>query len=160
MAGSTALPLSSLQTMVGRRLVSASRILFEAPGASLSSDGPLELHWDDGTVTLLDGDADGESLRVLGAPWADPFAESISEENSRYIAEQGRWRRVDESREPPLAAMLGNALTSVTLLKNPFGRLAGVWLRAEDCSLAFVVRGDECQVAAQPPPGFLSVATA
>lgn len=154
MDGSMVLPASSLKSLPGRRLRAVSRILYEHGGRIESDDGPLELYLDDGIVVLLDGAADGESLRVRYAPWADPFASPISAENRLYIEQNGKWSRVEMSSDPRFASLIGEVITSVTILENEFGREAGIQLSIMGTDIWFVVAGDECHVHWAHPIGF------
>jgi hypothetical protein len=154
MDGSIALPTSSLKSMPGRRLRAVARIFFECGGRIESGDGPLELYLDDGSVVLLDGAGDGESLRVRDATWADPFEPPISAENRLYIEQHGKWSRVEQSSEPRFASLIGEVISSVTILENEFGREAGVKLSIGGTELWFVIAGDECHVHWAHPIGF------
>jgi hypothetical protein len=158
MNGSIMLPASTLKSLLGKRLRAVARILFEHDGRIKSDDGPLELHLDDGTVFLLDGASDGESLRVRTAPWADPFEPPVSAENRLYIKEHGKWSRVEQSSEPKFASLIGKSISSVKILKNEFGREAGVQLSLEGTDLWFIVTGDECYVYWAHPIGFTASA--
>lgn len=153
MNGSKALPLASLKSLCGKRLHAVARILFEHAGRIDPGDGPLELYLDDGTVVLFDGSADGEGLRVQYAPWVDPFASPISEENRAYIEQSGKWSRVEQSSDPLFVDLLGEVISSVTILDNEFGREAGVQISIGGKDLWFVVAGDECHVHWTQPIG-------
>ncbi|WP_437665392.1 hypothetical protein [Sorangium sp. So ce1182] len=131
-----------------------TRILFVYGGRVESDDGPLELHLDDGTVVLLDGAGDGESLLVRGAPWTDPFEPPISAENRLYIEQNGKWSRSEQSGDPMFSSVLGKVISSVKILENEFGREAGVQLSIGGTDLWFVVTGDECHVHWAQPIGF------
>lgn len=158
MAGSIVLPNSSLKSLPGRRLRAVARIFFEHGGRIEPGDGPLELYLDNGTVVLLDGAGDGESLRVRDAPWTDPFEPPISAENRLYIEQNGKWTRVEQSSEPRFASLIGEVISSVTILENEFGREAGVKLSIAGADIWFVIAGDECHVHWAHPIGFSSSA--
>ncbi|WP_437525285.1 hypothetical protein WME79_37950 [Sorangium sp. So ce726] len=153
------LPPAKLKLLPGRRLRAVARILFEHGGKFESGDGPLELYLDDGTVVLFDGSADGESLRVQDSPWVDPFEPPISDENRLYIEQSGKWSRVEQSMVPMFASLLGEVICSVTVLKNEFGRDAGIQISIGETNLWFVVVGDECYVHWGAPVGFVQGAT-
>ncbi|WP_437764586.1 hypothetical protein WMF27_34570 [Sorangium sp. So ce281] len=150
---------ANLKVLPGRRIRAVARILFERDGQIESDDGPLELYLDDGTVVLFDGSADGESLRVQGAPWADPFEPPISDENRLYVEQSGKWSRFEQSSGPRFASLLGEVVSSVAIMKNQFGRDAGVQISIGEKCLWFVVAGDQCYVRWVPPDGFTQSAT-
>lgn len=154
MNGSEALLLANLKSLCGKRLRAVARILFEHGGRIDPGDGPLELYFDDGTVVLFEGSADGEGLRVQYAPWLDPFEPPISDENRAYIEQSGKWSRVDQSNDAMFIGMVGELISSVTILENQFGGQAGVQISIGEKDLWFVVAGDECHVHRTQPIGF------
>ncbi|WP_437576754.1 hypothetical protein [Sorangium sp. So ce887] len=154
MNGSKPLYPASLKSLPGRRLRAVARILFEHGGRIEPDDGPLELYLDEATVVLLDSSADGEGLRVRDAPWADPFMPPISAENRLYIEPCGKWSKVDQSSDPRFARLIGEVISSVTILENAFGRESGVQVSIGETYLWFVVAGDECHVHWAHPIGF------
>ncbi len=145
---------AELAKLVGKRVARIVRILFELNGRFDQDDGPLELHFDDGRVLLLDGEGDGETLRLRSAAWADPFAEPLSAENRRFVAESGRWRRVDCTNAAPFTDIAGGTIESAQLLDNQFGVPAGVALHIVGRTLWFIVDCDESTVHWEPRPGF------
>jgi hypothetical protein len=154
MDGSTPLLPSSLKSLPGKRVRSVARILFEHGGRFDADDGPLELFLDDGTVVLLDGAGDGESLRLRNAHWVEPFEPPLSEENRLFIERHGKWCRVDQSSEPTFSRLVGKVISSVMILVNEFDKVAGVQLSIEGTNLWFVVAADECHVHWLPPLGY------
>src|SRR5688500_17039874 len=112
MRGLTGLPSSSLKSLLGWRIAAVARILYVYRGEVDRRDGALELDFEDGSVVLLDGAADGERLRVRDAPWTDPFPEPISAENQFFIDESGRWSRIELSQDPNFSPLVGEQLAS------------------------------------------------
>lgn len=156
MGGSIPQHLSCLDTLVGQRLSHFARVRFEYRGEIGADDGPLEVGIDGGVV-LLEGDGDGESLRVLAEAWKDPFAEPLTDENRRYVDEHGRWRRVDVSNHEDYRALIRGRVAGASLLKNEHGRIGGVRLSISTRDLWFVVEGDECHVRWAHPIGFVEI---
>jgi hypothetical protein len=146
-------PLSCLSRLIGQRIESIARVCYWHRGVADLADGSLEIKVA-GEVVLLDGASDGESLRVRNGPWVDPFDEPVSTENLEYIAEHGRWQRVDCSIHEFYDDFLKEAITDVRLLENEHGRTAGVKISVPARSLWFVVEGDECHVHWGQPVGF------
>lgn len=142
----------SLGSLVGRRVRRLGRVLYEHRG-EIGCDGPLEIEAD-GCVVLLDGAGDGESLRIVGRPWIDPFEEPLSKENQGYLYEHGKWQRVDHSHREGYADFIGQVVEEMRLLENEHGRVAGLRLSAAGRSLWFAVEGDECLVHWAQPIGF------
>src|SRR5262249_585480 len=56
---------------------------------------------------------DGESLRVDGEEWRDPFSLPLSRENEAYIAQHGHWTLVNLSNEVMFDQLVGRALDKV-----------------------------------------------
>lgn len=138
----------------GKVLASIARVLYEHGGQLDTSDGPVELRFEDGGTLLLDGGSDGETLRTSSSPWRDPFAGQLSAANRAYIQEHGRWTRVDLSNEDAYRDLVGNDVVEMAPLFNEFGRLSGVKLATFDRTMWFVIEGDECHVRWAPPIGF------
>lgn len=150
---------SFLDGLVGRRLTYVARVLYEYRGEIGADDGAIEVGTDRGVV-LLEGDRDGESLRIRAEAWEDPFKEPLSEENRRYVDEHGRWRRVDVSKQQDYRDLIGERITRASLLTNEHGRIGGVRLSISTRDIWFVVEGDECHVRWAHPIGFVEGAPA
>jgi hypothetical protein len=148
---------STIPGWVGRKLKRIARILYEHRRHVNRVDGALELHFDDGSVVLLDALGNGDCLRVRSQRWIDPFGEPLSDENEHYVESHGKWKWVDDSSETAYAAMIENTVSSVSLLANEFGSIAGVRISTTDAALWFFVAGDECHVAWAHPIGFREV---
>lgn len=145
---------SAARKLTGRTVVRIDRVFYEANGVIERGDGPLEIYLDDGSVLLLDGASDGESLRVRGTPWADPFEGEISPESEEFIAESGKWTRVSVSKEALYSEMIGARVKAVEILENEFGRSAGMSIETDARTLWFVIEGDEAHVYWASPIGF------
>ena len=159
MVGSTAHLRSDLSKGLGKRIRRVARILFVRKERPQPNDGALELEMDDGSVLLLDGASDGESLRVRSEAWLDPFQPPLSDENAQYVEEHGKWSRVDVSGDAPYAPIIGTHLLAVTVLENEHGRVAGVCLSTEGPPIWFAVAGDESHVHWGHPIGFREIVT-
>jgi hypothetical protein len=144
------------RSLVGKRITHVARVLYEYRGEVDPGDGALELGLD-GQTLLLDGESDGERLRVSEQPWVDPFEEPLSEENRRFVETHGKWRRVDCSRSDVYSGLLGQVITDACALNNKFGTLAGLRISVPTAGIWFVVDGDESHVYWAQPIGFTEV---
>lgn len=147
---------SFVEGLTGLQITAIARVLYEFGGETDPEDGPVELRADD-RVVLLDGEGDGERLRIQDAAWEAPFDGPLSEENRNYIRDHGKWGRVDCSRQGSYADFVGESLVEVSLLKNVHGRIAGLRLSASTRTLWFVVECDTCHVRWAHPVGFTEV---
>lgn len=145
--------LSCLIEMVGKRITHLARVLYVYRGERNDQDGPLELGIEGGTV-LLDGEGDGERLRVRAEAWEDPFEEPLCEVNRRYVEDHGKWTRFDLSQDSEYRDLIGEHIRGITLLKNVHGTIAGVKLSTSVRDIWFFVDFDECYVRWALPNGF------
>lgn len=152
-------PGSDLARIEDKVVTSISRVLYEHNSQLDTSDGPVELRFEDGEALLLEGSGDGETLRISWSPWQDPFAPRISDENAAYVQEHGKWTRTDVSHEHGYRDLVGEALAEAAPLFNEFGRLSGMKLVTETRTMWFVIEGDECHVRWAHPIGFSEGAT-
>lgn len=153
MAGSTVLRAADVRSWIGRKVVGVARILYTFEGEVESDDGALEITFGDGSVLLFDSDGGQERLRVVPAPWIDPFEGPQTPENRAWLDAHGRWRRVDVSADPDYAWLCAEGIGEVEVLENEFGLEAGVRLGAGFNALYFFVRCDECHVGRERPAG-------
>lgn len=156
MAGSVAQhPCSRAAARIyGSRITRIDRVFFQSDGAVDPDDGPIELHLDDGSVFLFDGEPDGETLRVRALSWCDPFEGKLSMENEAFVAESGKWVRVAVSDEAPYNDLINVEVCDVEVLKNRFGNVAGFAIKTSVRTLWFVVQGDEARAYWAAPLGF------
>jgi hypothetical protein len=105
-------------------------------------------------VFLVDGEPDGETLRVKTASWFDPFEGRSSPENQAFVAESGKWVRVPMSNEAPYNEFINTKVCAVEILRNRFGNTAGFAIETSGRTLWFVVQGDESRVYWAAPLGF------
>lgn len=140
--------------LIGATVTGIARIFYEYRGTTERADGPLELTLGERTV-LLDGQSDGQRLRVRQEAWNDPFAEPLSAENHAWLAEHGKWVRVDCADQPEYADFIGRQIVACVLLReDAFGSIAGLKISVAPRSLWFIVQGDESHVAWSLPAGF------
>jgi hypothetical protein len=148
-----------LRALVGKRIASVARVLYEYEGRVDASDGALELRLADGGTLLLEGAADGERLRLRSDGWVDPFLPPLSEENLAFVSKHGKWCRVECSADPAWSALVGQPVSSVSVLENQFGSIAGASMSVGAVTFWFLVECDECHVEWERPARFRSVVT-
>lgn len=134
------------QRIVGLEIARIDRIFFEFMDVIESEAGPLEVHFTDGSVILLDEGPDGDSLRVDTQPWVDPFAGELSPENEAFVAQCGKQTRVPVSDDPLYRELVGATVKSITVLQNRYGRESAIAVETDARTLWFAVGADECHV--------------
>ncbi len=116
---------------------------------------PLQITFSDGSILLLKGGSDGESLIASASPWIDPFEGKLDEENRTYIRIHGTWMLLDVTDKSPYESVIGKSLTSVLPITAENGTLCGVQMCISETYLNFVVVWDECHVLwGKNNPGF------
>ncbi len=145
--------LSALEHVRGKRLIGASRIVFEIDGTADVSCGDLELEFLGGDVLLFEGAGDGERLVVRREAWRDPFAPPLSEENQAYVQQCGKHVRVDAQAAAPTLPV-GDTFIRYLPIRNQFGTLAGVRLAFTGSAVRFLVECDEAYVMTPEDPRF------
>ena len=135
-----------IQGWSGRRVEGARRIRYVGPDSSVSSDGPLELSFDDGSVRVLDAGADGESLRISDGAWRDPFAPPQSAQNAEFLSDAGRWTAFDLAGQPPWDALLGVTLQIRPIRDSSGRKLIGANISAGPMVVDVHVDSDELVV--------------
>lgn len=108
------------------------RLHYEVGGSFDESTGALELAFTHGLTVHLKGGSDGESLVVLSKAWVDPFVEPLSAENRAYVAECGKWTKVDKSASPGFGYLVGSTLRDYSTHVLEDGRLAGITMQFDD----------------------------
>ena len=102
-----------LTALVGQRISGVRRILYVGPDGQVGRTGAIELTSSEGTVVVLDSGADGESMRVTGQRWTDPFGEPLSPENRAWVDRVGKWSAFDVGDDPEYAALAAGTVLSV-----------------------------------------------
>ena len=147
------LDLSALEHVVGKRLVGASRIVYEHDGATDVSCGDLEIAFSEGEVVLLGVAGDGERLRVQEGAWRDPFAPPLSPENEAFVQRSGKHIRLSALAVAPTLPV-GDIFVRYLPIRNRFGTLAGVRLVFAGSAVRFLVECDEAYVLTPEDPRF------
>ncbi|HEX5720415.1 MAG TPA: hypothetical protein VF179_29945 [Thermoanaerobaculia bacterium] len=143
----------ALERVLGKRLIGASRIVYEHDGVVEVSCGDLELEFSGGDVVLFGVAGDGERLRMQEAAWRDPFAPPLDAENEEYVRESGKHVRLD-AREVGPTLPVGESLVRYVAIRNQFGTVAGVRLEFAGSAVRFLVEGDEAYVMTTEDPRF------
>lgn len=127
----------------GQPISRIRRIHYTIDGVANTDFGLLELTIG-GRVLLIDNASDGETLRVVGDEWQDPFTEPMSPENREFVAQSGKWAAYDVSGDREFAGLIGDVLQGVEPITNPADKVVGVVLRtAGGEMLRLEVMGDE-----------------
>lgn len=142
-----------LNRLVGQVILEVNRVLFKFKG-EFDEDGPLELLLESGEAVLMDGDGDGETLRIRNTRWVDPFRGPLNEENKCYIESHGKWTCVEVSHQPYYRDFKGEVIICVETLSNEFGVEAGVSIETKTAKLWFTVMADEYWVTWSLPRGY------
>ena len=135
-----------VKIMVGRTIQRIHRVLYVFEDEIDWNEGALQLTFTDGSVLLLDGDSDGESLKVDGAPWLDAFSGKLNEKNKVFIQKHGKWSLVDVSEMMPYNLWPGVTVDMIRQIFNRFGILCGVQVSGGEQNLSFIVEADECHI--------------
>lgn len=135
-----------LTSVIDKRVTSVYVNFYAFQAEKQLDDTPLQLNFTDGTIIFLDGESDGESLRVAMDAWHDPFSDKNNLENTLYIQQFGHWIQVNVSDELPFEQIVRKAITRIHPIINQFGRLNGVQFEIGDIALNFVVDFDECHI--------------
>jgi hypothetical protein len=145
--------LSALERVRGKRLIGASRIVFEKDGTADVSRGDLELEFFGGDILLFSVAADGERLRVRREAWRDPFVPPLGAENQAYVQQNGKRVRADARAVAPTLPV-GDLFIRYLPIRNQFGTLAGLRLAFTGSAVRFLVEGDEAYVMTPEDPRF------
>lgn len=135
-----------LTSVVGKKVTSiyVNSYLFQTERRL--DDTPLQLNFSDSTIIYLDGESDGESLRVTMAAWHDPFSGKVDLENTLYIQQFGNWVQDNMSDTHPFDQVVGKVIEETLPIINQFGKLSGVQFVIDEVILNFEVNFDECHI--------------
>lgn len=117
-----------LAAAIGSPITRVRRVHYVYRGVPDTDFGPLELTFGRDTI-LLDGAADGETLRVCTTKWEDPFAGPLSDQNEAFVERAGKWTAFDVSGAGALATLIGDVLASVEPVLGESGNVTGMILR-------------------------------
>ena len=100
---------------LGRSLMALRRLEFEGPtDVTPSSEGAIELLWDDRSVMLIDTKTEW-TLTVSDLEWKDPYGpEPYPEATLQIVTGLGRWVKRDVSRTPEFGGFIGQTLASIS----------------------------------------------
>ncbi|SKA95685.1 hypothetical protein SAMN06295879_2061 [Agreia bicolorata] len=129
------------------------RIFYVFKGSVDSGVGPLQIEFADGAV-LFDAGGDGETLKVSGVRWIDPFLaeDPPSEVNKAYVDKYGKWTAFDVVGSPEYRQFLEGVIQGVVPRKTLDGRLTGVVLQTTKGDMSVMAEWDELVVALSPAP--------
>lgn len=100
-------PLDILVRLTGHRVVAIEQAFYVVADVVDPSDCLLQMRLDDDLTVHLWVGEDGASVRVVAAPWEDPFRELLSAENRTFVQESGKWTLFDTSATPEMAPVVG-----------------------------------------------------
>jgi hypothetical protein len=150
MSGSA--PAKALTDTVGKVIVGIRRIRYVVSGNIVSTSGPIELVFRDGSAVTLDAGPDGEALAVSDSRWKDPFEEPLSRENRSFVEQSGKWTAFDVSTEPPYREIIGQTVERVKPLLTPAGKVKGATLFTSAGGLRSEVEADDLKVEVVTEP--------
>lgn len=131
--------------VIGRTLLRVERVLYEFQGSLDCEDGEVQLTFE-GATLRLGTNADGETLRITGDCWQDPFKEKLDEANRSYVEKHGRWVLVNLSSHSPYESVIGCTLRHVRPIGNMYGKLMGLQLVLGAEAMNIFVEADETKV--------------
>ena len=136
--------------IVGRRCVSASRLVHQVRGEPPTPGCALEILWHTGEVSVLDENTD-LTLSVSSTPWRDPYSNCDEAQLDRLATEVGLWSRQPIEDGDPLAPIVGETATEVEPILNKVLELAGIKIRFNSVVLkAEVAMGGLLEVVVSP----------
>lgn len=129
--------------MVGQRVAAIEQAFYVHSNEPDPSDCLLQVRLDDGRVVHFWVGDDGETVRIVAAPWDDPFGEPLSAENRVFVEQSGKWTLVATSTTLEMALLIGRRIHRVFLVRDDRGTLRGVRLAIGGSALTYAVDGDE-----------------
>jgi len=119
----------------GRTILGFRRILLVFEGNVLSSDGPIEFTFSDGSAVCLDAGGDGEVLAMKPATWVDPFNGELTLDPEEWLRVHGRWTAFDVSREEQYRHLLGQPASVTEVERLDDGKPVGVEICVGDFAI-------------------------
>lgn len=129
-----------------KRLTRVQRMHFVFDEVVDRSEGELQFEFDDGSVLLCEGDADGETIRFGDTAWPDPFADPLSGRDAEFVRVHGKWGLFDVSEEDPWNRIVGNVVYDIAMVVKPDGRDRGMLIDIGGILICIAVTADETHV--------------
>jgi hypothetical protein len=136
-------PVAVLVHLVGQQIVTIEQGFYVFDGVIKQSECLLQVRLDGGFTVHFWRRSDGETVRIVAAPWEDPFAEPLSDENRAFVEQCGKWTLFNTSATPNMAPLVGHTIRSVSLVRDHRGKMRGVQLEISSALLTYLVDGDE-----------------
>jgi hypothetical protein len=136
-----------VKALVGRTIKGIHLVAFVFKDEVKWENTFLQISFTDDSVILLDGEGDGETLRVQPFAWVDPFAGVLDQTNKEFIQTHGKWELFDVSNREPFNQLLTQPVDAVQPIFNKFGKLHGVQIFVSNQCLNFVIEWDEGHIS-------------
>ena len=121
---------SAIPELMGRTITRIRRLHYIFQDEANTTDGPIELTFDDGGVVMCDASADW-SLAFYLSPWIDPLCEPLSETDQGYVDRYGRWCAFDVTEQAPYRLLAGALVVQVLSQLNDLLELTGLVIRTD-----------------------------
>jgi Protein of unknown function (DUF3037) len=138
--------LSSVPELVGRTISRIRRLHYVYHGETNMTDGPIELTFSDGFVTLCDASADWR-LEFYGSAWVDTLEEPLSELDRTYVDRYGKWTAFDVSGGAPYDWLVGGTVRQAIPQFNDLLELTGLMIRTDAAVLNLQVWAGELRAS-------------
>jgi hypothetical protein len=142
--------------MVGHRIARIEQAFYVFKNERDQSQCDLQMHLDNGDTVQFTTGSNGETVRIIAAPWDDPFAEPLSAENRAFVEQSGKWTLFDTSTTSEMAPLIGQRIDRVFSVHDKWGTMHGVRLILGSLVLTYAVTGDEGFVIHGPAPDELA----
>ena len=141
---------SSVPVMIGRAIKGMRRLHYVYQDEANTTDGPIELTFDDGGVVMCDASADW-SLAFYLSPWIDPLCDPLSETDQAYVDHYGRWCAYDVTDQLPYRQITGSLVVQVLSQLNDLLELTGLVIRTDAGVLDLQMWAGELRVFVRRP---------
>lgn len=147
-------PVAILTRLIEQRIVTIEQAFYVFNDAITQSDCLLQVRVESDFIIHFLGGVDGETVRIVDAPWEDPFVEPLSDENRAFVEQCGKWTLFDTSATPHMAPLVEHTIRSISLVHDQRGIRRGVELEIGSTLLTYLVDGDEGFVVHGPATAY------
>lgn len=135
--------VATVRSLVGKVIVRIERVFFVYKGQVNETHGALQVSLKDGTVVLLRGGGNGQTLCVELEGWRDPFESPLSSVNEEFVAESGKWSLFDVSSSDSFKEYIGRTIRQTLFIRDLDNNLRGVEFILSDRELIYIIEWDE-----------------
>ena len=137
--------LSTAPQLVGREIARVRRLHYVFQDEVNTSDGPIELTFEDGESLLCDAASDW-TLDFYGKAWVEPLREPLSETDKAYVDRYGRWRAYDVTDQPMYRGLVGRTVRQALPQYNELLEMTGLLVRTDESVLDLQIWAGELRV--------------